>query len=301
VSVVMHNRAVGWWLRHPQPPGVALLHVDSHVDMNPVHAGGGRLRRLGRRVAQGRSPPRALDPLLWDIGGVVTAYLALGGLRDVVWLHPAWVRARPAHRTPVALVRERGRLTYRAERGSGLRAGLRLAALRPQDDQIFRYTQLRARTRGQWERLRSALGERFVLDIDLDYFVTNGVENHGGVYESEARSPLRRRRCRITQAPRQYSASTAEMSRRRRQVHAELRAIDERIRSFASGLRQLQRRGCVPTLVSLSDSAATLGGLTDGISWSNNYTPAHLVMYVKTRLLRRLRRLYGGAEEFLLD
>ena len=92
-----------------------------------------------------------------------------------------------------------------------------------------------------------------------------------------------------------------EMSLRRRQVHAELRAIDRRLRTFVAGLRQLKRSGSVPTLVSLSDSAATLGALSGGISWNNNYTPAHLVLYVKTHLLRQLRELYGGTAEFLIS
>ena len=96
----MHNRAVGWWLRR-LPPGAAgaILHVDTHIDMNPQHLAGGRLRAAARRVAARRAAPAALDRMVWDIGAVVTAWLALAERPPgrVVWLHPAWIGA-PARR-----------------------------------------------------------------------------------------------------------------------------------------------------------------------------------------------------------
>lgn len=302
VSVVMHNRAVGWWLRRLRGGGGGepVLHADSHIDMNPQHLAGGRLAAAARRVAARRAPPAALDRAVWDIGAVVTAFLALDRApRDVVWLYPAWIAAPPRTAVPVDLVEEDGYACYQADHPRRLREAMRPAGRRPGARLLrrFRYTQSRGRTARQWDRVGAALGRRFVLDIDLDYFVTNGTprQTRAGEFESEAPSPRRRPRCNITASPRHRFAATAQLERRRRATEAELRAIDRRLRDFLRGLRRLRRRGGArPVLVSLSDSAAVLGGLQDGISWNNDYTPAHLVLYVRLQLMAGLRKIYGS-------
>lgn len=294
ISVVMHNRAVAWWLRHPQDPGVSLLHVDTHIDMNSVHVTG--LKAAGRRALKRTD---ALDTLVWDIGAVVTAYLLLHGPRSVVWLYPRWITLRPVWQAPVQLLEpQKGRSDYVSPQHRALRYAMTPGPLpsrlsRATRRHELRYSQSQGQTRAQWTALARALGPRFLLDIDLDYFVTNGVKG-GGPTETEKQSPHRLGRCNLTESPRYRFSDTRSMRQRNASMQKERKAINQRIDTFLRGLRQARNAGSRPTLISLSDSSSIISGLHEGVSWNNDYLPAQWALHVRTRVLRGLHRIYGG-------
>lgn len=296
VSVVMHHRAVAWWLRHgPLPSSVPILHVDSHIDMNAVHLLGGKLKRMAAKVVSHRKAPDALDGLLWDIGSVVTGYLYLGGMRDVVWLHPPWIKAQDHQQVPVQLIENRGSLRYCSKHKVAHAMDPRVCAKSSSPGSLgtFRYSQTQGQTRRHWDRLAELLAPTYLLDVDLDYFVTNGVSPGKRKFESEAHSPHRTSWCKITQSPRFRFDNTSEWRQRQRHMNREFTHVQARIRTFLKGLRRLRNKGCRPALISLSDSCSTIGGLHAGISWSNDYTPSHLVLSVRTQLLEGLRKIFG--------
>jgi hypothetical protein len=286
ISVVMHNRAVAWWLRHRQPPAVGLLHVDSHIDMNDMHTQG--LAAAGTRALRN---PGALDGLVWDIGAVVTAYLLLHGPRSVVWLYPRWIPLRAVWRAPLELDGTGARSAYGSERHRELRHAMGPGPARGRGLR-FSYSQTRGETQKQWCALARELGPQFILDVDLDYFVTNGVQTADHT-DMERRSPQRVGRCNLTQAPRYRFDDTREMRRRSTAMQREHRAIDRRLDTFLRGLRHARQCGSVPVLISLSDSSSIISGLHAGVSWNNDYLPAQWALYVRTRLLRGLHAIYA--------
>lgn len=286
ISVVMHNRAVAWWLRRRQPSAVGLLHVDSHIDMNDVHT-----RGLAAAERRARHQPATLDGLVWDIGAVVTAYLLLHGPRNVVWLYPRWIPVTAVWGAPVELDGTGPRSAYGSVRHRELRQAMTPGPARGRGLR-FSYSQTRGETRKQWCAMARELGPKFILDVDLDYFVTNGVQTTDPT-DMERRSPQRVGRCNLTQAPRFRFDATREMRHRRTTMQREHRAIDRRLDSFLRGLRHARQCGSVPALISLSDSSSIISGLHAGISWNNDYLPAQWALYVRTKLLRGLHAIYA--------
>lgn len=302
VYVIQHQHAVHLWrqLMKDQFKMLPVLHVDSHPDMNaipyPYHK-------------------------CHEIGAVLPCALREGLTDTLAWVMPKWVQEHEHtghwHGAMVHCDKRKGPCTpndtmvewenickrpkqyFLATNASEDTASSDFhvystsikgvpGCARGAETIPFRYAHVAPRAS---PKLASYLGSRYILDIDLDFFVTNGYEQGKLDYdEFDLPSHLR-----VLDGPTEQgssrlhdddtSATVAEALRK------EVSAIKRRVKSFAAFIRGLQKRGSRPVIVSISDSApvnftSVYGSLNP---FENCYCPRYFVP-----LLHDLLRLHLG-------
>ena len=119
-------------------------------------------------------------------------------------------------------------------------------------------------------------GDRFVLDIDLDYFATDGL----------GKAPLVRSHGR----PPDYLRGN-DMDRAIRREHG---LLEDRVQRFAELLLRLLEAGKKPSLIIFSDSSAVPVAYFDPcLEQVPTYTPISQVMYLRSLLFDTLFEIYG--------
>lgn len=150
-------------------------------------------------------------------------------------------------------------------------------------------------------RLTKAVsGEKFVLDIDLDYFV-----NQGAPVEQESTDDFASHGERVMQRRDEPESSLAiHRSRRFRAAAAagERAVIERRIRRFRDVLKALKAAGKTPSVVSIADSAnLPFTNRAEGQEHSE-FVPPHHAYWVRERVTAAIREVYGdGASSNLGD
>lgn len=282
--VTKHNQIVPFYTRHLSSqlsPTVPILHFDTHSDLNRIDGG----ERITRRNAAS---------MVWDIGAAVSGVLTSTGVRNVVWCMPSWV-PDDQQRIPYIFHRKKNELQT-TERIRDV--DFTHVKSFPEEYTVAQYTKLRTgamSVRKACRKLREVIepNRRFILDVDLDYFVCNGKKYRPSYF----RDPIDLRSYHRT---RNFSMMNEDNPRNRRdnnnnknrQLDREVKHIDRRIRHFLSLMRCLFKRGFRPCLVSVSDSSNVLGADCKTCnSESNGYVPTYLALYVHVQVVYGLNRL----------
>jgi hypothetical protein len=312
VNVIKHNHIGPAYLRWNVPNHVPLLHFDGHEDLNHLpHYISRKVYMIGQSYRRSQSPStrrRLLTQLheaVTDIGASMSGVLIAGGARPLAWLMPRWVRMT-ADRRRFAIARWTGTGAlglsspdiWNGRKKSELPSTMPIAAQNPvclqHVKRLPRYTPSApfARLSGEGspqpllDFLASCKGDRFLLDIDLDYFVSNGIPKSAGPRDGDdCASPMRRPLQDITDSPRDMFAQGQLL---RAGARREIALVDARIRRFMGLLRQLRKSGWRPIGISVSDSTFAYG--TPHVSPGNNYVPQHYALYVRERLVSALER-----------
>ena len=150
-------------------------------------------------------------------------------------------------------------------------------------------------------RLTQAVsGDKFVLDIDLDYFV-----NQGAPAEQEMTDDFSSYGQRTLQRRDEPESSLAiHRSRRFRAaaLSAERAIVERRIRRFRDTLKALKAAGKTPSIVSIADSA-NLPFTTQNAGHEHaEFVPPHHAYWVHERVTSAIREVFGdGAASNLGD
>jgi len=124
--------------------------------------------------------------------------------------------------------------------------------------------------------IRGLPGDRFVLDIDLDYFACDGT-GRPPLVESSGRPPDHLRGKDLNQA-----------------IREEHVLIEDRIRRFSEILTRLLEAGKRPSIIILSDSSAVPVAYYDPcLEQVPTYTPISQVMYIRSLIFDTLFEVYG--------
>jgi hypothetical protein len=137
---------------------------------------------------------------------------------------------------------------------------------------------------------RAVSGDRFVLDIDLDYFVNQGSE----VVPSDDFPSYGQRALRRDDIPDSTSAIFAAHRLHAAGVAAERGVIDRRIRQFRSVLQALRDAGKRPSIVSIADSAnLPFTSYREGQERAE-FVPLHHAYRVHERVVSVIKEIFGG-------
>jgi hypothetical protein len=139
-------------------------------------------------------------------------------------------------------------------------------------------------------------GSTYILDIDLDYIVCNGDELHRDYWKDtyDVSSPGRTLYKEINQHnPRYLNDKTGEFIEYKNAIHSEIPKINKRITHLLYLIQRLKGRGLTPSHISICDSTnVQFDNCMTCNSVSNNYVPLNLALYVHTKVINGLRKLF---------
>lgn len=298
----LHNEVVKWWLECKRMGKLAktLLHFDTHDDMG-LPSTSKYLLRGGTLYEEG-----VMSGSCGQISWPVTCILLSGWVNHVIWCTPKWIYDDDIT-VEQSLVCTKGD-EFMYVRGSGepkdkfmLEDDIVISDDKLQSTKFqhpHRFDRVKSHTLRGWTKLSKGVqGRKFILDIDLDFFVTNGDKISLKDYMknfNDIESTGRVHGLPGVVTPRE--TYNDPMSRDIvKDLNKEVSLIEKRVSKFLDGLSSMKDKGKLPSCISLSDSAPSfMSGDVSRAVFTNQYTPKYYVPLLHVLLLTGLRELYGG-------
>lgn len=303
-SVTLHNEAVKWWLLYKKRGHLSstLVHFDTHDDMGLPETKKGLLTTKGKldykNIRKG-----SCGLIYWP----VTCMLLSEGIDNVIWCIPSWVYDTNFSTPEQALVhyKKGDRFAYlRSEGGKkddfvlDIEILPNISKTKEMDFyQPHEFSRLKVTTADRWKRLSKAIGSesKFILDIDLDFFVTNGDAISKKEYQKDFGDLESTGRVHgvpgITIPRAAYEDDDSKQMIK--DLNKEFRLIKKRVEVFLRGLAALKKKGQTPCCISIADSAPSFfSGSTSRAVWTNCYTPKYFVPALRFLLNEGLKKIY---------
>jgi hypothetical protein len=170
-------------------------------------------------------------------------------------------------------------------------------------DEVNKYIKIQTGklTQKGYDKLYTAIkanGRNYILDIDLDYIVCNGKPLDTKEYLKEPYDLKSDKRTKKTvtneDIPRDNNYRSTELSKYSNALNREVKEIKHRIKDLLNLIKRLHKNGLTPSHISICDSTNIKFENCDGCnSISNGYVPAHLALYVHTRVISGLYKIFG--------
>ena len=146
-----------------------------------------------------------------------------------------------------------------------------------------------------WEKIAQILSKKYVLDIDLDYFVCNGFETFDKEeYYQDAYDVRSARRVLIGDLsinPRAVYDNDLYESLTKR-MKTEITEIKKRIKKFLKGITYLKKKGCVPSLISICDSTGAEICPKKYFTFGNEYVPRYYAYWLHQEVQSGLSKIF---------
>lgn len=307
-----HQHAARMWLDESRKKELGpLVHFDTHDDMRGLNHPEKILKAVGRVREGGRSREQGLRDLMTQIHDHATP--VSGGVlgidfKDVVWCFPYWAYAAEFGRRPMFYANvpdsrssygtfrllhdkkeDRDQLlpTYStmpwlevsSVEASKLKTMSHVRSFRMSFVKTYPATEI-AEEGLRWKALLKAVPRgAFVLDIDLDYFMS--IDSASGFHrnpDDKGRGGSRKRQLAVDE----YE---------RRLVKA-VKLLDKRLEAFRKILVQLRDAGRIPSMVTVADSTYMPFASTYAGKGYWEYTPYEFAAYLHWKLRLLLDEVY---------
>ena len=303
-SITLHNEAVKWWLMYKNKGHLSstLLHFDTHDDMGLPDTRKGLLTDKGK-LDRKNIQKGSCGQIYWP----VTCMLLSKGIDKVIWCIPSWVYDTNLTEVEQVLVHYKKKDTFAYLRTNGskkdeytLDIDIIPSIDRKKDMDFYKlhaFSRLKVATLKGWERLSKDIGtkSKFILDIDLDFFVTNGDAYSKEEYKvdfGDLESTGRTHGVPGVTVPR--AAYEDDVSQQlTNKLNKEFGLIKKRVKIFLDGLRLLKKKGQLPCCISIADSAPSFfSGSALRSVWTNSYTPKYFIPVLRCLLRKGLKKIY---------
>jgi hypothetical protein len=139
-------------------------------------------------------------------------------------------------------------------------------------------------------------GNKYILDIDLDYFVCNGDKVTKSYFKEsyDIGSPNRTETVDYNLLlPRGIDKDNKKYYKYEHDLKKEVYEINKRITHFLNIIKYIKKKGFIPSHISICDSTNVhFSGCQTCNSVSNNYVPLNLALYVHTKVIQGLEKIY---------
>lgn len=307
--VTKHNQIIPFYMSqkiHNNPS--TLVHFDTHSDESPVKDSA-LLPHLYKSYLDTNDKQylKKAGSIVWDIGAANSGILYSSGARDLIWCLPSWV---PDTQTSINYFLKINKKSIDLSTTENIKHIKNLEEIsqvkyKPKDAVTKTYTKIQTGkiTKINLEKLYKSIkknGNKYFLDIDLDYLVCNGkpftnsywkeTYDLSSFYRTDTIEPNQN-------IPRYNGDQSTKMIRYNKILLNEVRIIDQRIHKMFKILFYLKRKGCMPELISVCDSTNLQFANCETLqlhscnSVSNNYVPMNLALYVHTKVLDKIKKL----------
>lgn len=299
IFVTKHNDIVPWYCKvQIDRFKDTIWHLDSHSDLNPVKHNK-FLPKLYNDYLKGK--PESLEQigdLVWDIGAANSGIIYTTGVRDYIWGMPSWLPDKQMsidyylygqHGKDKSMVsNDKLALNSDVDYKKGNLKG-----------KVCKYTRIQTGklSKNSLINLYNSLkrnGQKYILDIDLDYIVCNGESFDKKNYFKEQYDLQSYKRTIMIKpnqsVPRDNNYKSTELIKYTKTLNAEVKLINGRIKKLLKIIKYLQKKGLTPSHISICDSTnIKFENCKTCNSISNGYVPTHLALYVHTKVISGLK------------
>lgn len=304
VLVTKHNEILPFYMKSKiHTIKDTIIHFDTHDDMNNV-ANSKILPDLYSEYLKNNSLKviEKAQALVWDIGAAITGVLTTTGMRDLVWNTPEWI-PDPEAVVDYYIKRRDDKMAlitnnHEIVKDNTMKELFYLGKKEIDTRKMAKIQTgiLSAHKLNLLTQLIKKNGSTYILDIDLDYLVCNGDELHRNYWKEtyDVSSTGRTLYKEINQHnPRYLNDKTSEFIEYKNALHSEIPKINKRITHLLYLIQRLKGRGLTPSHISICDSTnVQFDNCQTCNSVSNNYVPLNLALYVHTKVINGLRKLF---------
>ena len=251
-----------------------------------------------------------------QINWPVTCLLFSKKIDNVIWALPKWVYDNNAKFNQALIIdKNKQKPKYirsnKEDKDEFLLSGIDIVSQEKYDNKdsysfyhAFEFERIHVDSKNGWKNLTKSIDKysKFILDIDLDFFVTNGDKHSIKEYKKffyDLESHNRVHKIPGIKEPRAIHESTRESLDVKKELNKECRIIIKRVKVFLDGLTKLKNQNIIPSCISISDSCSSFfsGDIDRGV-FTNEYTPKYFVPLLHILLLDGFKKIYGTNKFF---
>ena len=300
----LHNDVVQWWLQCKNKGKLSstILHFDTHDDMG-LPSTSKYLLKNGSLYEQGIKDG-SCGQIYWPI----TCILLSKAVDHVIWCTPKWVYDDDgSYDQTLICEKDTDEFVYlrdKTQPKDNYRMKSDILLVNDINDSkkykfysFHHFDRVKSSTQKGWNKLSKKIKKStFILDIDLDFFVTNGDKISNKKYKEDyddIESIGRVHEVPGIIIPRAtyddpYSKKVIK------DLNKETKLIHKRIDIFLKGLKTLKDKNIVPSCINISDSAPSfLSGNISRAVFTNQNTPKYFIPLLYSLLIQGLHDLYG--------
>jgi hypothetical protein len=304
ILVTKHNHIVPFYIKHQLHKSKStIFRLDSHSDLNPIK-NSSQLPILYKNYIDTKKTNtlNIIQDLVWDIGAAKSGVIFSTGIKDIIWGLPNWL---PDEQVFIDYYIKKGSKNLNLctnddiKHISNLNEFTYIKGDSTNEKRIFSKIQTGKLSKTGFNNLFNIIvknGNKYVLDIDLDYFICNGQPFDSSYWKEsyDMQSFYRTEYKQLNQnLPRNINEKTMEIQKYQRKLLFEIKEINKRIKKFFKLLKLLKQKGLVPEYISISDSTnVNFYDCENCNSISNNYVPLNFALYVHTIVVDKLNKLF---------
>ena len=305
ILVTKHNHILPFYMKHNIGKlNTTILHFDTHPDMNIVK-NSIELPSFYKNYLESKNIKYLDDAqkVVWDIGAAISGVILTTGIQNYIWCMPEWI-PDPNIKTKYFIKENKKTI------------GLYSNDPKVEDNDLVDLTYInRFKNTDKPERnyikiqtgkdnnlkisktLSKELGNTYILDIDLDYFVCNGQKLNKKSYfndQYDVSSYYRTQKIIFNEDnPRDFYYYSEDVEKFNNSLKRELNIIDKRINKFLLLIKKLKDKGSVPSHISICDSTNIQFNLCNKCnSLSNGYVPINLALIIHNKIFNGLKELF---------
>jgi len=306
IVTTKHNFIVPFYMKQKLSNyDTTILHFDTHPDMNPVKYSS-ELPDIYKKYLKTKNQKylNQAQDIVWDIGASVSGTIFTTGIQNYIWCIPEWV-IDPEIETSYFLKKNKESFSLLSNdkkllKDSGL-CDIYYTKKENKTEVEKIYSKIKIKNKSALNKLvniiKTGNNKKYILDIDLDYFVCNGKKLNAKLYmkdQYDVASFYRTKSIIVNEEnPRDKSDNTPLLEKYEKQLHLELKYVNKRIRAFLKLIKSLKNKGYIPSHIDISDSTnVEFTGCKNCNSISNGYLPVHFALYVNTHVFNGLSNIF---------
>lgn len=284
-----------------------LIHFDTHSDMNPLK----KYKKVNKlfdtivKKDEVVSSVDKLEKLIWDIGMPVSGFIAFWNKINksndlkILWTVPAWIpinAKEPIEHEIDTLFSSRD--IYLTTDGKSDTLDYTMNKTK-NNISSFHMKRLKFKNSSNWKQVLEYINNNnFILDIDLDYFVSNGT-NYNYDYINEYHDVRSHYRTTldtkiIHDTPRGPFDKDSDFNKYEKQVIKEVKEINNRMKYFLRGIKYLKNKGKIPISIIICDSTSAHDSIiTKCHTHHNEYVPNEYALWIHKTILNGLYEIYS--------
>ena len=280
-----------------------ILHFDTHPDMNDIKKSS-RLPEIYEKYIKTNNKKyiNECQDIVWDIGAAISGVLFTTGIQNYIWCMPEWIPDPDVESTYYLKKNKNSIKLYTDDEDlkDDYLCDIEYNNRYVKED-ISVYAKIQTSNDINCvNKIVKIIGDNsnYILDIDLDYFVSNGSKLDKKNYLKEPYDVQSTHRTNIKiineNNPRDTSLKTSELLSYEKQLKNEIKYIDKRIKFFLRLIKTLKNRGYTPSHISICDSTnIQFVDCRNCNTISNGYVPTNLSLYVNTYVFDGLFKLFN--------
>ena len=283
-----------------------LIHFDTHSDMNPLEKYTNVDKIFNNIILKNevKSNIENLEKEIWDIGMPVTGFIGFWNKLNknnklkILWNVPAWIpklTKEPIEDEIDTLFSSRNIYLTEDKRSNCLTYTKNKTK---NTISSFHLKRLKFKNKTNWkEVLKYIDNSTFILDIDLDYFVSNGIKytsNYLDEYDDIASHYRTTTDSKVLHdSPRDPFSEDTIFNKHNKKINKEINEIRKRMKYFLQGIKYLKNNNKIPVSIIMCDSTSAPASIYKKYhTHYNEYVPHEYALWIHKTILFGLNKIY---------